>query len=240
MASEDGYQPMMSDERVRRIRAWQDANYRSDEHSRGVTTTFMGAELVVPADVHPPQGVSDMLANAVLREVRDTDRVLDMGTGSGVNAILAASKSSNVVAVDVNPVAVRCARDNAERNGVSGRVAVRESDVFANVEGRFDLIVFDPPFRWFAPRDLRERATADENYASLTTFFREVGDHLTERGRVLVFFGTSGDLAYLQLLIREAGLESETLSTRERVRDGETVTYFAFKLTPRGSARISP
>jgi release factor glutamine methyltransferase len=239
MVSDDGYQPMMSDEQVRQMRAWQDANYRSAEHTRAVTTTFMGRELVVPAEVHPPQGVSDMLANAVLAEVRDTDRVLDMGTGSGVNAILAASKSSNVVAVDVNPLAVRCARENAEHNGVSDRIDVRESDVFRGVDGRFDLIVFDPPFRWFTPRDLRERATADENYVSLTTFFREVGDHLTEHGRVLVFFGTSGDLAYLQHLIREARFHSETVSTRELVRDAQTVTYFAFKLTPLGSGRIS-
>jgi release factor glutamine methyltransferase len=223
---------MMSDEHVREIRAWHEANYESAEHTRGSTTTFMGRALVVPPEVHPPQGVSDMLANAVLAEVRDTDRVLDMGTGSGVNAILAASKSTNVVAVDVNPFAVDCARENAERNGVSDRIDVCESDVFGSVDGRFDLIVFDPPFRWFTPRDLRERATADENYASLTAFFRDVGDHLTEDGRVLVFFGTSGDLAYLQHLIREARFRAETVASRDLIRDSQTVSYFAYRLTP--------
>ena len=231
---------MMSQERVRQVRAWHEANYESAEHTRGVTTTFMGRALVVPPEVHPPQGVSDMLANAVLAEVRTTDRVLDMGTGSGVNAILAASKSTHVVAVDVNPFAVRCARENAERNGVSDRIDVRESDVFGRVDGRFDLIVFDPPFRWFTPRDLRERATADENYTSLTAFFRDVGDHLTDHGRVLVFFGTSGDLAYLQHLIREARFHAETVASRELTRDSQTVSYFAYKLTPLDSATLSP
>jgi release factor glutamine methyltransferase len=70
-----------------------------------------------------------------------------MGAGSGVNAILAASRSSEVVAVDVNPFAIETARQNAQRNGVSARVEVVESDVFRNVEGTFHLIVFDPPFR---------------------------------------------------------------------------------------------
>jgi release factor glutamine methyltransferase len=51
-----------------------------------------------------------MLAQTVLKEVRETDRVLDMGTRSGIQAILAASKSANVVAVDVNPFAVRRAQ----------------------------------------------------------------------------------------------------------------------------------
>jgi release factor glutamine methyltransferase len=236
--SSDAYQPMMSDERVRQIRAWHEASYQSDEHRTGVTMTFLGRDFVVPPDVHPPQRTSDLLGNAVLAEVRETDRVLDMGTGSGVNAILAASRSSSVVAVDVSRAAVQCAKENAERNGVADRIDVRESDVFESVDGRFDLIIFDPPFRWFAPRDLRERATADEDYASLTSFFHEVEEHLTEHGRILVFFGTSGDLAYLEHLIREARFTAETLSTRELVRDGQTVTYHTYKLTPR-AARLA-
>ena len=79
----------------------------------------------------------------MLDEVRDDDRVLDMGTGSGVNGIVAASRSRDVLAVDVNPAAVACARDNAERNGVADRMEVRESDLFQNASGRFDLIIFD-------------------------------------------------------------------------------------------------
>ena len=46
------------------------------------------------------------------------------------------------------------AQDNAVRDGVAERIKVRHSDVFTNVDGAFDLIIFDPPFRWFALRDL--------------------------------------------------------------------------------------
>jgi release factor glutamine methyltransferase len=230
-SDEDAYSPMMPAERVEEIRAWQEANYRSAEHTTGVHITFFGCDLEVPADVHPPQGVSDLLANAVLAEVRDGDRVLDMGTGSGINAILAAATSHDVVAVDINPVAVECAQRNAERNGVAGRIDVRESDVFRAVDGRFDVVVFDPPFRWFAPRDLRERATTDENYGTLGLFFREIDHHLATDGRVLIFFGTSGDLDYLHHLIAKAKLARETVTTRELERDGQTVRYFVYRLT---------
>jgi release factor glutamine methyltransferase len=228
--NEEAYEPMMSSERARRIRAWQDAIFESQEQSEDVAMSYLGLELKVPRQVHPPTPTSDLLGRAVLDEVRETDRVLDMGTGSGVNAILAASRSSDVVAVDVNPFAVECARENAGLNGVSARIEVLESDLFQAVEGTFDLIVIDPPFRWFAPRDLRERGTTDENYATLTAFFREVRTYLNDDGRILVFFGTSGDSEYLHKLIGEAGFEAEKLAGRSFVKDGLEVEYYTYRL----------
>ncbi len=44
--------------------------------------------------------------------------------------------------VDVNPVAVAAARQNAEMNGLAGRIEARQSDVFDNVSGSFDLMIF--------------------------------------------------------------------------------------------------
>jgi release factor glutamine methyltransferase len=168
------------------------------------------------------------LAATVLQEVRATDAVLDMGTGSGVQAILAASKTRRVLAVDVNPAAVRCARRNASRNGVADRVEVRRSDLFENAGGRFDLILFDPPFRWTAPRDLWERASADPGYATLRAFLRDSAKHLTKSGRIIIHFGTSGDLAYLKRLIRQNGFRRKQLLKTSHPAGWE---YFTYRLT---------
>ncbi len=66
--------------------------------------------------------------------------VLDLGCGSGILAILAKKLGANrVVAVDNDPLAVDVARENAERNGVD--IDVRLSDLFSDVEGKFDIIV---------------------------------------------------------------------------------------------------
>ena len=102
-----------------------------------------------------------------------------------------------MLGVDVNPHAVAAAVANAARNGVADRTTFRESDVFSAVDGTFDLMMFDPPFRWFAPRDHLEASMADENYAALTRFLAQAGDHLAPGGRILMFFGTSGDLDFL-------------------------------------------
>ncbi len=228
-----GYTPMISAEHAEQIRRWHERAYAAAkaEAGSGQTFDYLGRTFVVPPEVMPITPVSRLLGDAVLAEVRPTDRVLDMGTGSGVNAILAASTAAAVIAVDVNPRAVEAARRNAERNGVADRVDVRESDVFSAVDGAFDLIVFDPPFRWFAPRDLLETATADENYGALTRFFAQVDRHLAPGGRMLVFFGTSGDMPYLRHLIDRAGLRAAVVAGADTVKDGWRVEYVTFRVT---------
>jgi SAM-dependent methyltransferase len=73
-------------------------------------------------------------------------RTLDLGCGGGVQSLLAARHSAQVVAVDKNPRAINFARWNARLNGVSN-VECREGDLFAPVTGeRFDLIVCNPPY----------------------------------------------------------------------------------------------
>ena len=58
--------------------------------------------------------------------VSEGERVLDLGTGCGMLGILAARKANEVVAVDLNPYAVRCAKENSALNGV------RVQDVFCS------------------------------------------------------------------------------------------------------------
>jgi release factor glutamine methyltransferase len=228
-AQPSAYRPMMTPERAQRLREWHDQALEGGRRDAPITVTELERTFVVPPDVYAPNPLG--LAAIVLDEVRDGDRVLDMGTGSGVNGIVAASRSRNVLAVDVSPAAVACARDNAERNGVTGRMKVLESDLFQNASGRFDLIVFDPPYRWFRPSDMFERGTADENYRTLTAFFDQASDHLEPGRRILLSFGTTGDIDYLHHLIAESGLRREELRRVEGEKDGLAVAYFAYRLT---------
>ncbi|MGI5170643.1 methyltransferase [Spirillospora sp. CA-253888] len=227
-----GHIPRVSAEHAERIRRWHEDQSAARQGDRQAvqTFTYLDTVLVVPPEVQPITGMSHLLGKAVLAEVRAGDRVLDMGTGSGVNAILAASRGADVVAVDLNPVAVGAARRNAERNRVADRVQVRHSDVFSHVDGRFDLIVFDPPFRWFAPRDLRETATTDHGYRALTAFFRQARRHLTPDGRMLVFFGTSGDLPYLRQLADEEGFTTSIVAHERLSKDDWRVDYYTFRM----------
>lgn len=225
------YRPTLSAQEAEDIRLWHERAYaaRLAEGGGGEQTVdYLGFSIVVPPYVQPVTGVSHLLGRAVLAEVQHGDRVLDMGTGSGVNAILAASKGAQVVAVDINPDAVAAARANADRNGMRDRIEVRHGDVFSSVTEDFDVIVFDPPFRWFAPRDLTETATTDEGYRAMTTFFQQARGHLTTTGRMLIFFGTSGDLGYLKQLMAAEGFGATVVAHEELTRGDRRVEYFTF------------
>ena len=91
-----------------------------------------------------PNPTSKLLSRFAVR--RHSRATLDLGTGSGILSLAAARFSDRVIATDLNARAVQCARFNARLNGVEN-IEAREGDCFAPVaEGRFDLILSNPPF----------------------------------------------------------------------------------------------
>jgi release factor glutamine methyltransferase len=116
-------------------------------------------------------------------------RILDIGTGSGILAIVCASLGHSVTATDINPIAVECANRNAVSNRVTDRLQVRHGDLFAPVAAeRFDLILWNPPFFEGKPGsrfDLAWRSTdAIERLAN------NLRDHLSEHGRALLIWSS--------------------------------------------------
>ena len=235
------YRPTMEERYVDQIRRWHEQTYRSARERAVSSRTFsyLGLTLEVPPQVMPVTPLSSLLGKAVLEEVQESDRVLDMGTGSGANAILAASKATDVVAVDINPESLEASRANAIANGVAERIDVHYSDVFSNVDGKFDLVIFDPPSRWFPARELLEMASTDQDYRALTQFIRNVRNYLRPDGRILLFFGTHGDLAYLLSTITDAGLRAKVIAHKDRIKEGRRLDYFTFRITPAGG-RTAP
>lgn len=103
----------------------------------GCATVPYDQVMFVGADSH-------WLARATVR--RPVGAALDLCTGSGVHALLAAPHAQRVVAVDVNPRAARCTRFNAQASGAAN-VEVAVGDLFEPVRGeRFDRITANPPF----------------------------------------------------------------------------------------------
>lgn len=111
--------------------------------------------------------------------------MLDLGCGSGVGAVFCAPKVRELVAVDISPSAVRNTEENCRLNGLNN-VAVRQSDMFSGVEGKFDLILANPPYIEAEFESEEEQFATSVRY--LPTLFSQVGEHLAEDGRLLIQF----------------------------------------------------
>ena len=137
---------------------------------------------------------------------------LDMGTGSGVGAVFAARTGYRVLAVDINPEAVRCARINALLNRLEAHIEVRHGDLFAPAAGeRFDLVLFNPPFYRGTPRDALDHAWRGVDVYE--RFAAGLPAALAPGGRALLVLSTDGDAAGML-----AALEAQRLSHRAVAR----------------------
>ena len=149
--------------------------------------------------------------------------VLDMGTGSGVGAVFAAQWAGRVVAVDISPAAVRCARINALLNHVEDRVDVVEGDLFEPVAGkRFDVILFNPPYFQGQPRTNFEGALW--SYGLHDRFAEGLAGHLNHNGCALLLLSSTGqEITWLQAL-QNRGFDVAVVAQKRL--PGETLTLY--------------
>jgi release factor glutamine methyltransferase len=99
-----------------------------------------------------PRPETEILVEIALKVIRaqpsSRNRLLDIGTGSGVLAITLALEcpSLSVVGSDVSPLALNLARENAEAQGLERRIEWIESDLLKSVTGPFDFLVANLPY----------------------------------------------------------------------------------------------
>jgi len=157
-----------------------------------MTIHFNGLELDCLDEVYLPSEDSIFLAENLL--VDDSHRILDVGTGTGIIALTAARDAAHVLGVDVNPDSVLCAKQNAERNGIeNARFLV--SDLFENVDEKFDLVVFNPPYIPVEEEGKLEAAWSggEGGRRLINRFLDVVGDYLTDDGRFNLLFSSLND-----------------------------------------------
>ncbi|MDE1865415.1 MAG: methyltransferase [Candidatus Micrarchaeota archaeon] len=102
----------------------------------------MDAKIKDADGVYYPREDSYLLAEAVSEHARG--EVLDLGTGSGIQGITAALNGCSVTFSDIDGRSLEAARSNAKGNNVGGGFIL--SDMFSGIDGRFDTIIFNPPY----------------------------------------------------------------------------------------------
>lgn len=146
---------------------------------------FCGIKLAVDSRVLIPRFETEILAEQAVKRIGEKSlRVLDLCTGSGcIAAVIAKNTSAHVVAADVSSDALNVARVNLEGTGAD----IVQSDMFLNVEGKFDLIVCNPPYvRTAEISGLQSEVTAQPHIAldggeDGLNFYRIISEKVSER-----------------------------------------------------------
>jgi release factor glutamine methyltransferase len=152
--------------------------------------------------------------------------VLDVGTGCGMLAILAAQKADSVIAVDLNPYAVRCAKANSQLNGVRGKMAFLQADLFAAFQNKalFDLVSFNAPYLPAAEGEadswmVRAWAGGANGRQVIDRFIAQVPFHLKPEGMVLLMQSTLANA-------EETLSKFENLGFKAKIKASRALPFF--------------
>jgi release factor glutamine methyltransferase len=168
-----------------------------------------------PSQVYTPDADTYLLLEAALTEVKPGDQVLEVGTGSGLIAAELAG-ITRVVATDINPHAVLCARKKG--------VEVVHDDLFCGIRNSFDVILFNPPY---LPTQPEERINDWLEYALdgglngrvvIERFSEQVERVLAPSGRILLLISSLTGLPEVRDLFFKAGFVSEII-LKKKIED---------------------
>ena len=197
-------------------------------------TEFMGLPFKVNSNVLIPRQDTETLVEEALKVAKPGMKVLDMCTGSGciIISILHHGKDLEGFASDISRAAINIAKENARLNHVA--VSFETSDLFTNINGRYDMIVSNPPYiRTEEITKLMPEVKQFEPYDALDGkedglfFYRriieEAGSYLNLNGHLLFEIGFDQGEAVSELM-EQAGFKNvcvvKDLSGNDRVVAG--------------------
>ncbi|MCL1810908.1 MAG: methyltransferase [Methanomassiliicoccaceae archaeon] len=159
-------------------------------------------------DVYPPSDDSLLLIRSL--DVHAGERILEIGCGSGIVSMHCAVNGGIVTCGDINPKAVALTKKNMELNSLCAAVA--ETDLYSNIEGRFDTVIFNLPY---LPVDEEgDLALAwsggEDGLGPLPRLISGAHDHLLPGGRLVIVVSSLMDQDALRSALE--GLDVKVLS----------------------------
>ena len=210
---------------------WSDQNRRREDGD----VAFEGRKFMVRQHVFSPDPRLTNSASMMARNmppVKDR-RVLDLGTGCGVLAILAALREAKEVwGVDIQPEAVTNAIENTERHGVQDKVHVVEGNLFNPVEGEFDVILANLPID---PRQWRE--ITDNVITIADSFLEQVRQHLTQKGVALITWASFGSVEEFEKCMENRGFPNPKSHHLYKIEETFGVTWYLYAIRNQPIAR---
>ncbi len=175
---------------------------------------FMGDKFKVSKDTLIPRDETEILARKAIDIINKNNlkSALDIGTGTGILACTIAKYTlSNATALDVSEKALKIAEENIKNLGLSKKVKGLKSDLFENVDEKFDLIVSNPPYIPLSEKaTIQKEVTFDPELALFTKdakglefyekIIKEAKNYLNKNGYLLFEMGIDQSKEIKELL----------------------------------------
>ena len=177
---------------------------------------FMGLDFHVDRETLSPRPETEIIVEYMIEHFKGiTLDILEIGVGSGCISISTAKylENVNILGVDINEKALSIANKNIEYHNVDDRVKFIRSDIYENVEGKFDVIISNPPY---IRKDIIETLEDDvKKYEPILAldggedglyFYREIiknaSKYLNESGHIIFEIGYDQGEQVKDLLIQ--------------------------------------
>ena len=184
--------------------------------SRSRSVFYDDLVFVVDENVYEPAEDSFLLAENL--DVQIGEQVLDMGAGCGLQGVIAAKKA-RVIAVDINPYAVRCTKYNAAANNVHSNMTCMQGDLFNHfdVKVTFDVIIFNAPYLPISESETaswigRAWAGGATGRSTIDRFIVAASKHLKPTGHILLVQSTFAGIETTLIKFNEYGLKASVIA----------------------------
>jgi release factor glutamine methyltransferase len=157
-------------------------------------------------EVYDPREDSFLLEKELIKYIKKykPNSVLDLGTGTGIQAIAAKKNGvKTVVAADINPEAILCAKKNSKNLDID----FIQSDLFSNIYEKFNLIVFNTPYLPSEP-PLDPQWSGGKKF--IEKFLKESKKHLSPNGTVIFVHSSKSPISVKHKILAQ-----------EKMPDGE-------------------
>lgn len=153
--------------------------------------------------------------------------VLELGCGSGIISIHAASKGAKVTASDINKIAINSLQEVSKKQNFNFNCII--SDLFDVInKSNFDYIFINPPYYPKKPKNIEEQAWfCGENFEYFKSLFFQLKENSTTNTRVLMILSDACDLEKIKTIASKNNLKLELISTKRLSFE----TNFIFKIT---------